>query len=102
MRRWVVRIAAAVLALLLAAGVAFGPQTYRDVQVGTGYLAKQMCSCIFVAGRDVDSCRSDMPKSMDDLQATRLEDGEGVRASLFGIAERIARHHPGSGCTLYY
>jgi hypothetical protein len=89
------------LALLLAAGVAFGPETYRNVHVGTGYLAKQMCSCIFVAGRDADSCRPDMPESMDGLQATRLEDGEGVRASLFGIAERIARHDPGSGCTLY-
>jgi hypothetical protein len=88
------------LALLLVAGVAFGPQAYRDVQVGTGYLAKQMCSCIFVAGRTADSCRPDMPESMDGLHATLLEDGEGVRTSLFGFVERVARHHAGSGCTL--
>jgi hypothetical protein len=101
MRRWAFRIALALLALLLAAGVTFGPETYRNVHVGTGYLAKQMCSCIFVAGRDTDACRPDMPKSMDDLQVTPLEDAKGVRASLFGIAERVALHHPGSGCTLY-
>ncbi len=100
MRSWVVRIAAALLVLCLALGVVFGPEAYRAVHVGSGYLAKQMCSCIFVAGRAADACRLDMPESMDGLVLVQLEDGEGVRASLYGIAERTAHHQPGSACTL--
>ena len=67
-------------------------------RIGTGYVAKELCSCIFVGGRSLESCRPDVPESMDRVQAELLPDG--VRAFVPGFAERIARHEPGYGCTL--
>jgi hypothetical protein len=69
--------------------------------VGAGYVAKELCSCIFVAERDLASCRLDVPESMDRVEAELLEDGPGVRAKVPLLAERVARYAPGEGCTLH-
>jgi len=88
-------------AVVIAAAV-WGPRLAGMAEVGAGYVAKQMCSCIYVAGRTSDACRPDLPAEMDRIQASPLDDAEGVRASLLlGLVERRALHHPGSGCTLY-
>lgn len=72
------------------------------VEVGAGYVAKEACSCIFIAGRDLESCRQDMPEMMDRLDAEVLRDERAVRAFVTGLGERIARYAPdGGGCTLY-
>ena len=60
---WGRRIALGAVALLLL-GAAIGYFSwYRPtrfaVDIGAGMLAKQMCSCVFVAGRDEDACRAD-------------------------------------------
>jgi hypothetical protein len=87
--------------LLLAAGAAalYGPRLVGMAGVGSGYVAKQMCSCLYVAGRDFDACRRDIPESMDRIDAEPLEDRPGVRAHVIGL-ERIAVHTPGAGCRL--
>ena len=36
-------------------------------EVGAGYVAKELCSCIFVGGRDPASCRPDIPPAMAEL-----------------------------------
>ena len=100
MRR-VVKIAALVgaVAALVAAAV-YGPPALRAMRIGTGYMAKQICSCVFVAGRDAAACAADMPASMERIRYA--VDADGVRARvLFGLVERQALHHPGSGCTLH-
>jgi len=84
-----------------AAGVYVGPRMYRLSMIGAGYVAKQMCSCIFVSERDFASCRADMPPDMARVEATVLDGARGVRARVPGIAERTARYSPGTGCTLY-
>ena len=92
-----------VIVLLLAAGAAgiyFGPRILRLSNIGAGYIAKQMCSCIFVAERGFDSCRSDMPPDMAPVRAAALEGSPGVEAWIPGIARRTARYSPGTGCTL--
>ena len=83
-----------------AAGVYVGPRIYRLCIIGTGYIAKQMCSCVFVAERDFTACRKDMPTDMASVRAALFEHGSGVRAWLPGIVERSARYTPGTGCTL--
>ena len=68
--------------------------------IGAGYVAKELCSCVFVGERSVASCRPDIPKSMDRVQA---ELGPNrVRAFVpYLLAERIARYEPPFGCVLY-
>ena len=91
----------ALLALLGVAGfagAAYG-RLERSAEVGAGYVAKEVCSCIFVAGRSLESCRADVPASMDRVQAEALADG--VRGYVTGLAARVARHEPGFGCTLH-
>jgi hypothetical protein len=95
--RW---LAVGVAAAAVCAGAVYGPPLYARVRVGTGYLAKQMCSCVHVARRDFAACRRDMPASMDRLEVEPLPDGSGMRARLFGLAERVATRDPAAGCTL--
>jgi hypothetical protein len=93
------RIALVVLALALAGG-GYGYGHLRGMaSVGAGYVAKEMCSCIFVAGRSLESCRPDVPESMDRVRAELLPDG--VRGFVPALAERVARYEPGFGCTLH-
>jgi len=95
-----VRRIAAILGVLLLAGVAglrmrFGEQA----DIGAGYGAKHLCSCVFVAGRDYDACRRDLGPEMDPVKSTVL--GDTVEAWVPPlIAGRIARFHEGTGCTL--
>ena len=93
-------LAGAVGLAVAAAGAAlwFLPPLRAGVRVGEGYLAKQVCSCMFVAGREFAACRADVPASMDPLSAEPLADG--VRAWLLGFGERRARYAPERGCTL--
>ena len=98
--RRVLKWGAIVLLVVLAAGaVLVGPRVYRLSGIGAGYIAKQMCSCVFVGERDFDSCRQDMPPDMFRVKAEVLDGG--VRAWVTGITERTARYRPESGCTLY-
>jgi hypothetical protein len=102
MRRVLLWIAAGLIVLIALAGLLWGPRALGMAQVGVGYVAKQICSCVYVAGREVDACRADLMPSTDPIEVQMLEDREGVRASLLmGAVERTALHHAGSGCTLY-
>ncbi len=96
MMRWV--LIALFWALLV--GFALLYEWARDrSEVGAGYVAKELCSCIFVAGRSLDSCRPDIPPSMDRVEVELGEDR--VRAFVPYLEQRIARHEPPYGCTLY-
>lgn len=96
MNRW---IAIAVFWVLLVAG-ALAWEWMRDrAAIGAGYVAKEVCSCVFVGGRSLDSCRADVPASMDRVQVDLGEDR--VRAFVPALGERIARHEPPFGCVLY-
>ena len=93
------RLALVVVVLALAgAGYAYG-RLRGMASVGAGYVAKEMCSCVFVAGRSLESCRPDVPESMDRVRAELLPDG--VRGLVPGLADRVARFEPGFGCTLH-
>lgn len=74
--------------------------TRAAVDIGAAMLAKQVCSCVYVANRNVADCRADQFASMDPIELEILDDPEGVRAWLTGFAERTAIHREGLGCTL--
>ena len=99
MRRIALWTAALVLLAALVAAAVYGPRLRRMAGVGAGYVAKQTCSCMYLAGRSFDACRSDLPASMDRIRAKVLDGVEGVRADALFL-ERRAQHIPGRGCTL--
>jgi hypothetical protein len=99
LRRIALWAAAVLLLAALVAAVAYGPRLRRMAGEGAGYVAKQTCSCMYLAGRSFDACRADMPSSMDRIRAEVLDGSEGVRARVLFL-ERRARHTPGRGCVL--
>lgn len=99
LRRFLKWLAVAVVVLIALAAIVVGPRVHRLSTIGAGYIAKQMCSCIYVGEREFESCRQDMPPDMFRVKAEVIDGG--VRAWVTGIVERTARYRPESGCTLY-
>jgi hypothetical protein len=93
------------LVLLLGVGLAAGwfgwyRPTRFSVDIGAGMLAKQMCSCLFVAARAEGACRADQLASLDPIQLEVRSEPRAVRAFVPLFGERIAVHRDGLGCTL--
>jgi hypothetical protein len=80
--------------------VRFVAPTRFAVGIGAGMLAKQVCSCIYVAKRNVEDCRADQYESMDSIRLEVLDAEERVRAWVPGFGERISIYREGFGCTL--
>jgi len=91
------------LTLLILFLLVFGYSYLRNrLPVVTGYAAKNMCSCVFVAGRSPESIlASDLaffPIRYARLQIDREE--RSVTGTLLGMAKRKAIYREGLGCTL--
>ena len=69
-------------------------------QIGTGYAAKQTCSCLYVSNRTMESCMAEFsPEQRRNFAVTA--DGDEVRASvLFGAISADARYEENYGCQL--
>ena len=99
-KRW---IWVAVLVVIVA-GVAGGAWASRDqvtyARIATGYAAKQLCSCVHVSGRTLESCMADYPE--DVRSNIRIStDGDSVRASvLFGAIGSEATFDGEYGCRI--
>ena len=88
--------------VLLIAGTLAYRYGAKNVEIGAGYVAKEVCSCIYVGERDFESCRLDVPAVMDSIEAEVLGDERAVRAFVPYLGERVARFSAdGGGCTLY-
>jgi hypothetical protein len=74
--------------------------TRNAVAIGTSMLAKQMCSCVFVAGRSQADCRADQFSSMDAISLELDRSTRQVRAFVTGLGERSAAFSEDLGCTL--
>jgi hypothetical protein len=100
----VILVVFAVVALIVAA---FWQVWLKDqvayARIATAYGAKMACSCRFVAGREMASCRRDFTQdlSMFTFEETQTDAGRGLRVSVFsGLVSGHATHTPGRGCTL--
>ncbi|WP_084396242.1 hypothetical protein [Henriciella aquimarina] len=98
-----VKIFAVGLAIIGLAGALVWQVWLKDqvayAKVATAYGAKMVCSCRFVAGREMESCKGDF--TADVSAVTFSEDGETIRASVLGgVISAEADHEEGLGCVL--
>jgi hypothetical protein len=87
-------------AILLAA--AFAWRTFRVsalLEAGAGYSAQQTCACLWVSGRALESCKTDLDPLARKLVSIRVGTNE-VTASGLGLATATATYEKGFGCSL--
>ena len=97
--RWIV--GGLIVLILIGAGVGY-VMVRPYAQIGATYIATQMCSCVFVAGRTEASCHAEFEPDIDKFKVS-VRHGKpghgGVRASLV-IFSGAARYTGGYGCTV--
>jgi hypothetical protein len=89
------------LALLaIAIGVVlFLVNARRTAEIGGAFVAKQMCSCLFVAGRTYESCLTDFdPSVLKQMDITYIDRKVIVNAA--GLDQSAAELTPGFGCAV--
>ena len=95
-----------IFAACLALALAYGGWTLsRLAPVGTGYVAKMLCSGVFVSGRPASSIleedvRADSHPLLGLVSASVDDERRRSSASFLGMATRVAQYRPGLGCTL--
>lgn len=67
---------------------------------GTAVAARVACSCRFVAGRDLDSCRTDFEPGMSPITLSEDSEARSVTARYALFAPQTATYRTGEGCVL--
>lgn len=99
-RKWPAKwkVIAGLLVLLVGIGGWGARDTFATARIGTTYVAKQTCSCLFVAGRPPDSCRTDFdPEALRSLDVAIAGNAVTVSA-LRGLISARAEFEKGYGC----
>nr|WP_298725926.1 hypothetical protein [uncultured Steroidobacter sp.] len=95
-RKWQLIAGAGVL--LIGIGVWSAKDTFATARIGTAYVAKQTCSCLFVAGRLLDSCNTDFePEALRSVDVVTGNSAVTVSA-LGGLISSRAEFQNGFGC----
>ena len=98
-RRWLFVVALALLALLILAWTQLTPWP----RTGAVYVAKQMCSCLFLTGRSEASCRSDFASYVN-LYTLRVDRTDLPRTAKVTTSLAIFRgeavYEAGYGCRI--
>lgn len=91
-------IGGVVLAALIGVGLWAARDVYAAGRVGATYVAKMTCSCLFVAKRTPESCRTDY-NATDLARLTVTPDANGVAVTaLGGLISGRAQFDTGYGC----
>lgn len=69
-------------------------------EVGTAYAARVGCSCRFVAGRSLDSCKTDKIAGMELVTLSDDVEAKSVTATFPLVASTTATYREGYGCVL--
>jgi CubicO group peptidase (beta-lactamase class C family) len=90
-----------VFALIL--GILYGLNyAWKALPIISGYGAKNMCSCVFIAGREAESViDNELSSTMLSLGSFNVNlSDSSVSGNVFGLAEKKAIYRKGLGCTL--
>jgi len=89
--------------LIVLGGLGFGLfYVFQRFAVITGYAAKNMCSCVFLAGRDEKTIINE-ELNFSYIKYTNVEVdtvAQKVTATLLGLGAKTAYFHPQKGCAL--
>ena len=86
--------------MVLAAALAWRQFRVSDLlTTGAGYSAQQTCACLFVSGRTLESCKTDLDPLARKLVSIRVGANQ-LTASGLGIATATATYEKGFGCSL--
>ncbi len=100
LRRNAWRWAAAAVVLILAVSLVAAWVAVRPYGVtGTTYLAKQVCSCVFVTGRSDRSCRAEFEPDIEKADVQIDHAGRTVSARLLLFSSQSI-YEDGSGCRI--
>lgn len=69
------------------------------LHIGTGYAAQQTCACVFISGRTLPSCTTELDPLARRLLSVDVGSNE-VTARGIGLGAAVARYEPGFGCSL--
>jgi hypothetical protein len=87
-----------VLFAALAVAIGIGLQAQRYGKIGAGFVARQMCSCLYVQNRAEDACMADIGPQIKGAQIVYME--ERVIVNFSGLDQAEARLKPGYGCNV--
>jgi hypothetical protein len=94
------RLLVAIAVVVIVGAVAFRALRLSELaRLGAGYAAEQTCACLFVGGRSLDSCRTDLDPLARKIVSLRPGSDE-VTASSLGLASATAHYEKGFGCSL--
>lgn len=91
-------IGAGVAVVIVAGALYFSRDTWATAKIGTVYVAKQTCSCLFVAGRPMDSCRTDYDLAALKPLTVETTDKSVKVSALAGLVSARSEFEPGFGC----
>ncbi|KFG91326.1 hypothetical protein BV98_000817 [Sphingobium herbicidovorans NBRC 16415] len=97
--KWIYALAAVAAALTIL--LAWNWTSLRaQAAVGAGFGARVICSCRYVEGRSMDSCRGDKEPGMALVTLSDDPESRSIDASVPLLASRTARYRQGWGCLL--
>jgi CubicO group peptidase (beta-lactamase class C family) len=104
MKPWAKRGLAFLAIVLIGAIVIAGWYLGRAIPIGTGYVAKYVCSSVFISGRDDKTVFEEDVSPVNPLTGIISykvdRKGKAVTADTFGLFESRAIYREGCGCTL--
>jgi hypothetical protein len=87
-----------VLLCLFVVALGIGYQAQRYGKIAAGYVARQMCSCLYVQNRDEAACMADIGPQIKGAQIVYME--ERVIVNYSGLNQAESRLKPGYGCNV--
>jgi hypothetical protein len=91
-------VVGAVLIGLFIVALAVGYQARKYGVIAAGFVARQMCSCLYVQNRDENSCKADIGSQIKGAKIIYME--ERVIVNYYGLDSAEARLKPGFGCNV--
>lgn len=85
-----------VAAFVVALGVGWQARQYG--QVAAGYIARQMCACLYVQNRTEAACRAEIGEQIEPASIVYFD--EKVIVNFMGLDQAEARLQPGFGCNV--
>jgi CubicO group peptidase (beta-lactamase class C family) len=104
MRPWIRRTLTVTGIVLATAVTAAGWYLAQAIPIGTGYVAKYLCSAVFISGRNPDDVLREDIAPVNPLAAVVSANidrsNKRVTADAFGLFRNYAVYREGCGCTL--